>query len=304
MPATPHLWRAFFMPARGRLCHAMALCLISPLLITRPCLAETQLKIATWNMDWLIDETSPQAQTAPPDIPHRTPDDFYALSDYAQHLNADIIAFQETDNKDTATRVFSELRYTILMTHDDILQRTGIALNKNLHITRHPDLTELSTAGVNTRHLLRSGLDITVQSDHSALRLLVIHLKAGCSYYPMTEKKHSCPTLIKQFSILQKWIAQRQASHEAFLILGDFNRRLTKADPLFLKLSQSGPLMLTTSGFATPCEGGRYFIDHLIAGGDAISWIAPGSLKVMLYKPDEQALTSDHCPVSVKLIIP
>ncbi|WP_231948214.1 endonuclease/exonuclease/phosphatase family protein [Acetobacter senegalensis] len=261
------------------------------------------LKIATWNMDWLVDENQPPAQPLPSDIPHRNAADFTALAGYARSLDADIIGVQEVDAIPSLSRVFPPGQYQLFLSGDHVTQHTGIAIRQGLTVTRNPDVTELDVSA-GAPHPLRSGLDLTVHEGSTSLRVLVVHLKTGCWDNPPEERKHACPVLFQQFSALKNWIAARQNAKDAFLIMGDFNRRLTPHDPLFLSLLQSGPLRLTTAGHASPCEGGTYFIDHILLGGPAMHWEEKNSLRVLVYQGTDQAILSDHCPVSLRLTIP
>lgn len=282
---------------------AAILCAISSLLL--PITAQAfPLKIATWNMDWLLDASTPLAATAPPDIPHRTAADITTLAAYARRLSADIVGFQEVATPVIAAHIFPPDRYMLYMTHDPVLQRTGVAVRHGLQVVNHPDLTALNVTGDNAPHPLRSGLDLTVVGGAKTLRLLVVHLKTGCWDNPPTERSHACPLLLQQFLVLQNWISERQKNGEAFIILGDFNRRMTQHDPFFQLLGKAGTIKLATAGFASPCAGGSYFIDHVLLGGAALGWLQPNSLRTMLYAPDEHAVVSDHCPVSVRMQIP
>ena len=60
------------------------------------------LKIATWNLNWL---TTRQGDL-PADVKIRQPEDFDRLHAYAAELDADVIAIQEVDNAETARRLF------------------------------------------------------------------------------------------------------------------------------------------------------------------------------------------------------
>ncbi|KFL88106.1 hypothetical protein AmDm5_2108 [Acetobacter malorum] len=260
------------------------------------------LKLATWNMEWLMAEDGPLAATAPPDRPHRTAADFEKLAAYAHHLDADLVGLQEVDAAATAERIFPARTYQIFMTDDAVLQHPALAVRKPLRAHKNADLVELDVAPPTAAHQLRRGLDVTVETGTTPLRILVLHLKTGCWDNPVAERQHNCPTLLQQFSVLQKWISARAAAHEAFVIMGDFNRRMTVYDPFFLLLNHAAPLSLTTAGWASPCENGSYFIDHILLGGAAQSWLQPHSLRVMTYRPDTQPATlSDHCAVSVRL---
>lgn len=264
------------------------------------------ITIATWNMGWLT--TRPASDTSlPPGIYRRTDADIDRLARWARHLNADVIAFQEVDGPTVAARVFPPDQYQLFLSGDPIVQETGVAVRKGLTARLNPVLTELNVYPPTAPHQLRSGLDITITRGSASLRLLVVHLKTGCWENTWTERQHACPTLRSQISVLDNWALERQDSGEPFAILGDFNRRLEPADPYFLALTTDSPMTLTTAGKASPCWGGEYFIDHILLGGTARSWLVPDSLRVMTYgtSPDATpAQLSDHCPVSVRLSLP
>ena len=262
------------------------------------------IKLSTWNLDWLsLKQTGDPA--LPDDVHGRKPDDFIRLHQYATHLNADIIAFQEVDGPEPAARVFDPQTYQIILSQAPVIQRVGLAVKRPLHVTVNEELSALDVAGPEASHHLRTGLDVTVSDGTEHLRILVVHLKTGCWDQPLTQRKHSCPTLYQQFQILEDWIAERQDEGEPYAVLGDFNRRLTLHDPLMQQIEHDAPVLLTTAGKASPCWGGEYFIDHIMLGNEARSWLIPDSLRVMTYRNDTLPDgLSDHCPVSVRLHLP
>ena len=80
--------------------------------------AVAALRIATWNMEWLVDGgTARAARIAcrdgrPAPLPcdvvrelARDSADLARLANYARHLDADVIAFQEVQNEAIAARV-------------------------------------------------------------------------------------------------------------------------------------------------------------------------------------------------------
>lgn len=85
---------------------------------------------------------------------------------------------------------------------------------------------------------LRWGLDITVEAQSGKrLRVLDVHLKSGCfddfvhfslwNTDPATAgpKDKACDTLGQQMYPLRQWIEAREAAGDAWMIVGDFNRR-------------------------------------------------------------------------------
>ena len=266
--------------------------------------ATQTLKVSTWNMDWLLSEQAQNAPDIPPDIPHRSTGDMNALASYARRLHPDLIGLQEVGDSTTLARLFGPQDYQILLSNDDVAQHTALAVRRGLRVQRNPDVVALAPNPTAAHHPLRSGLDITVLAGETPLRILVVHLKTGCWDNPVSETHHACPTLFAQFHALRDWLAERAENGESFAIIGDFNRRLTRADPLFISLNQVAPLALVTTGQASPCLGGSYFIDHILLGGAAQKWADPASLRVMTIPQDGAQVLSDHCPVSITLRVP
>ena len=263
-----------------------------------------ELKIATWNLDWLT--TRPTGSPGlPSDVQARTQDDFDKLRQYALELDADVIAVEEVDGRQAAVKVFPADKYSIHMTHDRVTQRTGLIVRRGLHYDINPDVTAI--AG-NPAARLRSGADITLHLKSGPLRLLAVHLKTGCQAQPLANAtRRSCVELAEQIPPIQAWIAARIAEKTPFLVLGDFNRWMDGRDPFIAALRQTAPLSRATEGHSSPCWGAETFIDHILAGGAAIGWMRPDTLRVLRYRetdPAWKARLSDHCPVSVRLIVP
>jgi endonuclease/exonuclease/phosphatase family metal-dependent hydrolase len=270
------------------------------LLITRaPHAAE--LKIATWNLNWLTSRTA----GLPSDVKLRQPEDFDRLHAYAEELNADLVAIEEVDNADTARRVFAPETYSIHMSRDRVRQRVGVAVRRGLSYDVNPDVTAIALDPV--AHL-RSGVDITLHPGSGSLRVLAVHLKQGCQYLVFGRSPHTvCVTLMSQFDVVSQWIAARRDEGMPFLVLGDFNRGLDKNDPFIRTITAPTPLTRATEGFSSPCWGHEAFIDHILLGGTARAWVLPNTLRVLAYRETDPAWKerlSDHCPVSVRLQVP
>jgi endonuclease/exonuclease/phosphatase family metal-dependent hydrolase len=274
--------------------------LLLALLLPVPASAE-DLKIATWNLNWLTTRVAGD-HALPSDVQPRNDQDFDRLAQYAQELNADLIAIEEVDGFKAASKLFPRDRYSIHMTRDHVVQRVGIVVRRGLHYDANSDLTELS------ENHLRSGADITLHLSTSDLRVLAVHLKTGCWTQPMPKTQSpACRELLDQEGPLQSWISDRKSAGEAFLVLGDFNRAMEGRDTFFAALQQAAPLVRATAGHSSPCWGGGNFIDHILAGGPAAQWMQPDSLKVLVYRETDPTLKerlSDHCPVSVRLAVP
>ena len=273
------------------------------LLLAVPARAE-ELKIATWNLNWLTLRTT-GSPGMPEDVKSRAPEDFDKLRQYAQELNADVIAVEEVDGREAAAKVFPPDRYSIHMTRDRVTQRTGLVVRRGLKYDINPDVTAIA----GDPHLrLRSGADITLHLGTGTLRLLAVHLKQGCQAQPLANStRRSCVELRTQIDPIKAWVAERAAAGEPFLILGDFNRWMDGRDQFLAALQQAAPLSRATEGRSSPCWGAETFIDHILAGGSARAWMRPETLMVMRYRetgPEWKERLSDHCPVSVRLVVP
>lgn len=265
----------------------------------------TEIKLSTWNLAWLT--LRPAGDRAlPRDLTRRQPEDFARLAGYARRLEADILALQEVDGPEAAAQVLDPRDYQFFFPDERDVQRTGFAVRRTLRAIRNADLEELDTAP-NERLSLRRGTDITVEVEGRMLRLLSIHLKAGCR--EASDRGRDCDTLMGQSAVLARWISQRRREGVAFAILGDFNRRFASPEDAMLReLNAAAPLTRANEGVSNPCwsdaRGGRPFIDHILLGGPARNWMVQNSLRVMVYAERDPALRdrlSDHCPVSIRL---
>lgn len=276
-------------------------------LLAIPAMAK-ELKLATWNIAWLT--TKPAGH---PDLPRelrpRTAEDYARLRAYADRLAADVVALQEVDGPLAAARVFDATRYDFHFPAETDTQRAGFAWRRGLAVTRNPDLMALDLVP-SARRSLRRGADITVRDGTAPpIRLLSVHLRAGCIWDPVRQpNSRECQNLGNQAEILRDWIAARRSEGIAFAILGDFNRRMERDDEFLALLSEPGPLTRVTQGFANPCQaregGARPFIDHILLGGAARDWLVRDSFRVLIYNERDSASRerlSDHCPVSIRI---
>lgn len=265
--------------------------------------AAREIKLSTWNIAWLT--TKPAGHPALPRGVHiRTAADYALLQRYAERLDADIVALQEVDGRLAAARVFDAAAYDFHFTDETDVQRPGFAIRRGLAWRANPDLLELDLVP-KARSSLRRGADITVEIEGRTLRLLNVHLRAGCTWDAIVgSERPQCAELARQAGYLANWIAARREAGEAFAVLGDFNRRMDGDDELLAILGQAAPLARATEGFSNPCWGGAAFIDHVLLGGAARGWLVPRSLRVMVYRETDRSFRdrlSDHCPVSVTL---
>lgn len=267
------------------------------------------LKIASWNIEHLAADDgmgcSPRSEV-----------DYATLRGYVERLDADVIAFAEVENAAAAARVFTPDKYSVLMsarpggvrhgfcrrdaTSGPTIRKQdlGFAIRKGLHYVKHEELKDIALGNPD----LRWGVDISVDRGGEPLRLLAVHLKSGCSG---GDTSGACPVLFEQIPVLHRWIAQREQARDAFIVLGDFNRRLALAgDSVWKDLNTGLPgqatLVNAGAGNSAKCKQ-RYpdYIDHIVLGGGSVARVQPGSFAEFDYGVPEAQHPSDHCPISV-----
>ena len=266
-----------------------------------------ELRVAAWNLEHLAD-TNDEGCVGRDDA------DYTALAEQIDSLGVDVLAFQEVENAAAAERVFDAERWSVEVSSRTSTGTgppcsgrpearlghlaTGIAVREGLDYTRHDDFSAI--AGGN--RYLRWGTDITVTRDGQALRVLSVHLKSGCwsaREDGYASREETCATLREQMEELADWVAERREAGEAFVIAGDFNRRLAIPDDwAWALLTEDAPaLSLPTEGRISRCDE-RYpeFIDHLVFDADAGLSLVVGSF-------EEGARSTphpDHCAVSAR----
>ena len=271
-----------------------------------PFAASAELKLTTWNLEWLTLRTAGD-RALPQDVRPKAADDWAVLRRYAEELAADVVALQEVDGPEAAATVFPPARYALHFTRDRVVQRVGFAVRQGLSFTANPDLVALNVTPDAPRPL-RAGADITLEQPGGRLRLLSVHLKTGCREDKLDRSpRPQCDQLRQQLIALQGWIAQRRDEGIPFVLMGDFNRWMDARDGFYAALQSTGPLARATEGRSSPCWGGGGFVDHIIAGGAARAWMQPDSLRVTVYRETgtaAKARLSDHCPVSARFTLP
>jgi endonuclease/exonuclease/phosphatase family metal-dependent hydrolase len=277
--------------------------------------AMTPLRLATWNLEWLVDGSTARAariacrdagiSALPCDVVRelsRNSADLAHLADYAKQLDADVIAFQEVQNEAIARRVFRG--YRICMNKGPELQHVGFALRPGLARDCGHPLTTLARNGQG-----RAGLQLTITARGIGdIELLAVHLKSGCARDPLESASEACQLLAAQARALGQWIATRSAQQARFVVLGDFNRGgpPNEADPFWAFLD---PRAFQASSSRLPfrnCVWGapyREFIDHILISQALSAALPAKAFEQFGYHPRDATRyqLSDHCPVRVSL---
>lgn len=270
------------------------------------------LKIASWNMEHLAERDGEGCRP-------RTEADYALLRGHVATLGADVIAFQEVQNKVAAERVFDPALYDVVMSDRPASTRSGecrgrpglfiqnqavgFAIRKGVPWIRNADLNALALGNPD----LRWGVDVTVLHGRP-VRLLAVHLKSGCNS-GREPTDPDCPVLFDQLPVLERWTEARARDGEAFVVLGDWNRRLaSRGDAFFADLNDGDPegsvLTLTSGDQAAGCKARyREYIDFIATGKVATGRLEPGSFEEYRYGGiAETEHPSDHCPISVRLL--
>ena len=281
-----------------------------------PTLSTAQtLRLATWNLEWLVSaQTSRTARAAclggaRPPLPCdvaldkvRSSADYSTLAGYARELDADVLAIQEVEDQDTAARVLPGYRFCL--TDSRAPQNVGFAIRRSLSFRCEPDYLPLALGG-----RLRRGAVLTLfPGTANETRLMAVHLKSGCPRDRRKPNASACSQWRQQLPLLAHWVG---AQGGRYAVLGDFNRELGANDSngLLTALQQAARGRLTDAAGNTayvscwPGQSSANGIDHILLGGGLQSAVVPGSYRRLGYRSSDvrRYQLSDHCPVSVQL---
>ena len=292
------------------------------------------LRLATWNLEWLIAPREFRELTASclprnaspgnreryipcnvADELQRSEADFRALRKVAADLDADVVALQEVDGPVAARKVFP--KHEFCFTKRPGVQNNGFAIRKGIPFRCAPDVESLSLGG-----RVRSGAHLVLYpDDRREIHLLSVHLKAGCPRRPLDDPRRDCETLAKQVPLLEAWIDEQAAADRRFAILGDFNHDFSIRGPartddgtlrnFWAEIDDGEPagarLVNVSSGerFVNCSAGQNYgsYIDHVVLGEKLAADRRPGSFIRTTYDEGDalKRKLSDHCPIGVEV---
>lgn len=274
--------------------------------------AETQdpnkITIATWNAEWLVHVDKAMSAPTP-----RSAKDLDQLKRYWQSWRRDVVAFQEVDSLSAIKDVLGDdYQYILSQRHlatnashqfQDVNQYTGFAVKKSISYDNQNDLP----LDMKPTSKLRFATYIVLRPESSSpIHLLSVHLKAGCS--GKYSNKRSCRILSEQSKPIKDWIKTREAKHEHYMLVGDFNHNLSYSGDWFWKKMTSGTTaQLATKQTSASCKVRsnrnpkklhqfRSLIDHIVTSSSLLVTDAQqlvfDSQDVLDYQ------LSDHCPVT------
>ena len=305
------------------------------LLLPAATFAADELKLATWNLEWLIAPENlqalrgsctpegvrppPRVRSIPCDVAaklNRSRADFNALARYARLLDADVVALQEVDGASAAKLVFPGYRFCF--TGRRHVQNTGFAIRPGIPFRCGRDLKSLSLGDT-----VRRGAELVLYPGESReFRLLSVHLKSGCSNRLLNDSRKECQAAGRQVPVLEQWIDAQAAARRPFAVLGDFNRDLLR-DQGPARADSGTPLRLwpeiddgdpPDADLTNTAAGGRFvncsmrqafrgYIDYIVLSRSLAARLVPGSFDRVVYSTQDAVARklSDHCPVSVRL---
>jgi endonuclease/exonuclease/phosphatase family metal-dependent hydrolase len=308
----------------------MKKCVAASLLLSMASLgqaAPTELKLATWNLEWFMTPETLRALTpacspadaprdgarraVPCDVAHelaRSREDIAALKRRARALNADVVSLQEVDGPDAARLVFPD--YQFCFSGRIAVQNNGFAIRRGLPFVCAPDITDLSMSDD-----VRRGVELRLfPNTPQELRLLSVHLKSGCARDALDSTRPSCSELARQVPALERWIDTQAAEHKPFAVLGDFNRDLRREPAgvsVWAEIDDASPpeadLVNTAEGQAfqncMPSQTFSGYIDYIILGRRMAEGLVKDSFGRELFPPKDaqRRKLSDHCPVFIRL---
>lgn len=270
-----------------------------------------RLRLASWNLGNLNDESGESTYTGRDPSVKRSPTDYARIRCYVRLFNPDVLAVQEVDGEAALKRVVDTDVYDVHVSSrpsPSLLngkQNTGFAYKQNLSVTERPDVESLDISGNGS---LRRGARIDVTVSGMTLSLLSVHLKSGCFE---GSDSSACPRLFRQIPELEQWIDTTAAGPAPFVVLGDFNRRLNVSeDGVWTELDDGEPanadLVSVTDDMPISCRDNEFteFIDHIVLGKRAADLVDPTSFRHVTYRQQDKEVwdkISDHCPVVVEM---
>jgi len=286
-----------------------------------------ELKLATWNLEWLMTPETLRALTpacipagaeragarraVPCDVAHdlnRSRQDLAALRRHARKLDADVISLQEVDGAQAARLVFTD--HEFCFSGRVAVQNNGFAIRRGLPFSCGPDVS-----GLSLEDDVRRGVELRLfPGTPRELRLLSVHLKSGCARDPLNADRRNCEALSRQVGALEQWIDQQAGERRSFALLGDFNRDLGREPPgpsLWNEIDDADP---PDSDLVNTAEGKEFqnckqsqtfggYIDYIILGRRMARGLIPDSFGRALYRPRDavRRKLSDHCPVFIRI---
>lgn len=271
----------------------------------------SQLTVATWNVEHL-------AYPIDTGCKPRTESDINAMREYVNNVDADVFALQEVASEQAVRLLFPSDTWQVLMSprpdsetyecrgsgRESTQQKIAYAVKNGININSVRGLSEL---GLNNPGL-RYGLELTIQSELGAIKLLNVHMKSGCfvDNYSRSDRE-SCQTFAQQAPILDAWVETQESEGIQYVLLGDFNHRLSApynhlTRQLMTNSDGSESTLYNTTGQLIGCH--PYYpapIDLVFVGGMSDNKYDYTYQAHTFNNMAPKAMLSDHCAVSLQI---
>lgn len=271
----------------------------------------SQFVVATWNAEHLA---YPIDRGCKP----RSEEEIKKMRDYAKSLNADIVGLQEVGSIDALALLFPESEWQLFISErpdsesyecrktgfQSTQQKVAYAVKKGITVNSVASVASLGLGNPGLRH----GLELNVSSPLGTLNLLNVHMKSGCfvDNYSRSDTE-ACQTFAQQAPIIDSWIEQQEYLEQPYVVLGDFNHRLSAPYNRLTReitdnVDGSASSLVNTTADLISCH--PYYpapIDHIFIGNMA-SPILTHEAKTHPYEDMEvENMLSDHCAMSLTL---
>lgn len=296
-----------------------------------PAVAAPRLRLASWNLEWLMTPATFDSlaghclgarrardgeRAMPCDLVPRgrwSEADFARLADFAASAAPDVVALQEVDGPQAAALVFPA--HGFCFTRRRQLQNVGFAIRRGIPYRCNADHRALAPRGSGVRY----GADVTLYPGTAQeLRLLAVHLKSGCPGGRLTAAREACGVLLRQVPALEDWIDRRAREQARFAVVGDFNRHLAREGTtardatgrtvaLWPEINDGEPpgALLANAGAEQRRAGcatrhdGRPAVDHIVLGRELAPALVTGSFRAWPWPGPGR--WPDHCLISIEL---
>jgi len=269
------------------------------------------LRVVAWNVEHLA---APIDTGCRP----RSEDELFELRAYAQRLDADIVALQEVASLEAVALVFPEDEWQLFLSerpdsdpyecrgsgNTSTQQKLAFAVSNDIEVLSQADFDELGLDNPGLRH----GMELTVSIPLGEIDLLNVHLKSGCFVDDFSRAdSDACQTFAQQAPVLDAWVEEKEASSNPYLILGDFNHRLSAPYNQLTRLvsdnSDGSPssLVITTADMIGCHPWYPAPIDHILMGNMQDPALVTSAMAHDFDDMDPDAMLSDHCAVSLTM---
>ena len=265
------------------------------------------MRVATWNVEHLA---YPFTEGCKP----RSAEEIAALKKYAQSLDANIIGLQEVASEQAVRQLFPEDEWQVIMSarpdsesyecrengFTSSQQKVAYAVRKGIVVKKVTQLSEIALDNPG----LRYGLAITVDTPLGETEILNLHLKSGCFVDDYNRKdSDACQKVAKQVPVLQNIVEKYELSGKPYVVLGDFNHRLTAPYNRMTRMLKSSAKSLSiASQYLIGCHPWYPApIDNIVVGNTNPE---PITKSVQVFKFEDMTvenMLSDHCAVSVDI---